>query len=62
MLKEPESEKSGKLEKVVFPYQQVVGSIMYLMTGSRPDLAYSIGVLSKNLENPSPKVVARVKR
>ena len=29
------------------PYRQVVGSIMYAMTGTRPDLAYAVGVLSR---------------
>ena len=36
-----------------FPFRQAVGAIMYLMLGSRPDLACSIGVLSRKLENPS---------
>ncbi|XP_062103000.1 secreted RxLR effector protein 161-like [Humulus lupulus] len=34
------------------PYSNVVGSIMYLMVCTRPDLAYSISVLSKYMENP----------
>lgn len=35
---------------------------MYLMLDTHPDLAYSIGVLSKNLENPSSEDVMKVKR
>lgn len=29
------------------PYRELIGSIMYLMLGTRPDLCYSIGVLSQ---------------
>lgn len=45
-----------------FPYRQVVGSLMYLMIGSRPDIAYSVGVLSRNLEKPTVQDVTRAKR
>lgn len=31
------------MEKV--PYQSAVGSIMYAMIGTRPDLAYPIGLV-----------------
>eukprot|EP00271_Cylindrocystis_brebissonii_P021026 TRINITY_DN732_c0_g1_i3.p1 TRINITY_DN732_c0_g1~~TRINITY_DN732_c0_g1_i3.p1 ORF type:complete len:1491 (-),score=166.73 TRINITY_DN732_c0_g1_i3:1047-5519(-) len=34
------------------PYRGVVGSLMYLMCVTRPDLAYPIGLLSQFLENP----------
>jgi hypothetical protein len=34
-------------------YQQEIGSINYLMTKTRPDLAYSIGLLSRFMANPS---------
>ncbi|KAG5882488.1 hypothetical protein JTB14_008461 [Gonioctena quinquepunctata] len=45
-----------------FPYRQAVGALMYLMLGTRADLAYSIGFLSKSLENPTAENVAKVKR
>ena len=35
---------------------------MYLMLGTRPDLAYSVGVLSRSLENPTTEDVTQVKR
>ena len=35
---------------------------MYLMVGTRPDLAYSVGYLSRSLENPTAEDVLRVKR
>ncbi|PNF28358.1 hypothetical protein B7P43_G17909 [Cryptotermes secundus] len=47
---------------VNFPYRQAVGALMYLMIGSRPDLAYSVGVLSRCLENPSNEDVIKLKR
>ena len=34
------------------PYRHVVGSIMYLFIGTRPDLAFTIRKLSQHLENP----------
>ena len=34
------------------PYQQLVGSIMYLMVGSRPDIAFSVGVLCQYMHKP----------
>ena len=35
------------------PYRQVFGSLMYLMIGSEPDLAFVIGKLSQHAESPS---------
>ena len=34
------------------PYRHAVGSIMYLMIGTRPDLAFAIRKLSQHLEQP----------
>lgn len=64
MLPSPESSNSGKApEKVsTYPYRQAVGALMYLMLGSRPDLAYSVGFLSRSLENPCSEDIARLKR
>lgn len=36
-----------------FPYREAVGSIMYCMVASRPDLAASVGVLSRRLDQPT---------
>ena len=35
------------------PYGQVIGSLMYFMIGSRPDLAFAIGKLSQHAESTS---------
>uniref|UniRef100_A0A1Y1M571 Integrase catalytic domain-containing protein n=1 Tax=Photinus pyralis TaxID=7054 RepID=A0A1Y1M571_PHOPY len=45
-----------------FPYRQAVGSLMYLAIGSRPDLSFAVGVVSRYLERPSPIHVKAVKR
>lgn len=37
------------------PYRGLIGSLMYLMVLSRPDLAYPVGILSKFMFNPGRK-------
>jgi hypothetical protein len=44
---------NGNDESKGFPYQQVVGSLMYAMLCTRPDLAYPISVLSQHMANPN---------
>ena len=34
-------------------YQQAIGSLMYLITATRPDLAYPIGLVARFMQNPS---------
>lgn len=34
------------------PYQSAVGSLMYSMVGTRPDLAYAIGMVCRFMSNP----------
>jgi hypothetical protein len=54
----PEEEKdmAGK------PYRQLIGSLMYAMRGTRPDIAYAIGKLSKFCNNPGPEHWTAAKR
>jgi len=42
-------------EMVKVPYQQAVGSLMYAMLCTRPDLAYPISVVSQHMANSSLK-------
>jgi hypothetical protein len=49
-------------ETVKFPYRSAVGALMYLMTGTRPDIAYAVRVASRNLEKPRKSDVIQVKR
>lgn len=44
------------------PYLEAIGSLMYLMLGTRPDLAYAIGKLSRFGSNPGKKHWQGVKR
>ena len=44
-----------------FSYWSAVGALLYLATGSRPDVAHAFGVASRNLENPSNEDFVRVK-
>ncbi|XP_055912205.1 uncharacterized protein LOC129946147 [Eupeodes corollae] len=60
--KNSETSQSGKEVPSKFPYRQAVGALMYLMVGTRPDLAYSVGFLSRSLENPTREDITRVKR
>ncbi|KAJ0184054.1 hypothetical protein K1T71_000477 [Dendrolimus kikuchii] len=53
--KESVTVQSGEVdsEKKVFPYREAVGALAYLMVGTRPDIAYAVGVASRKLENPN---------
>jgi len=37
------------------PYRSLVGSLMYMMTSTRPDLAVSVSLLGQYMANPGPK-------
>lgn len=37
------------------PYASVVGSLMYAMVATRPDLAHSVGVVSRYMSNPGKR-------
>jgi hypothetical protein len=45
-----------------FPYRKIVGSLMYAMLCTRPDLACSISVVSQFLEKPKPRHIKLVQR
>lgn len=45
-----------------YPYRQLIGSLLYLANGTRPDISYAIGVASRYLENPSISHVNAAKR
>ena len=47
----PSSEKDKKEMKGV-PYSSAVGSLMYAMVCTRPDIAHAVGVVSRYLSNP----------
>jgi hypothetical protein len=43
-------EEFDRMSKI--PYANVIGSVMYLMVCTRPDLAFSISILSRFMSNP----------
>ncbi|KAI3684762.1 hypothetical protein L6452_33988 [Arctium lappa] len=47
----PKDDK-GKAEMSKVPYASAVGSLMYAMVCTRPDLAHCVGVVSRFLANP----------
>lgn len=47
-----EEEKKEMEDK---PYRSVVGSLIYAMIGTRPDIAYAVGLASRYLHNPGKK-------
>ena len=48
--KEPKENNNPDFVRV---YQSKLGSLMYLMLGTRPDIAYTVGVLGRFSSNPS---------
>jgi hypothetical protein len=44
------------------PYREAVGSLMFLMVVTRPDIAYAVSVVSQSLECPTNKDWKAVKR
>ncbi|PKI46120.1 hypothetical protein CRG98_033515 [Punica granatum] len=49
----PSEKEKEEMKKV--PYSSAVGSLMYVMVCTRPDIAHSIGVVSHFLSNPGKK-------
>jgi transposase InsO family protein len=49
-------------QKEMVDYQKMVGSLMYLMCETRPDIAFVVSTLSRYLGNPSRTHFAAVKR
>ena len=46
----PDQASAGDIHR----YQQQIGSLMYLMTATRPDLAFPIGQAARFMSNPNP--------
>jgi hypothetical protein len=54
-------ESDGKIN-VTFPYRQLVGKLIYLSSATRPDIAYTVGVLSRVLDRPQEVHINGAKR
>ena len=57
---EPDKEKSSSLTK--FGYANLIGSLMYLVIATRPDIAYSVNKLAQYTSAPKNKHWTAVKR
>lgn len=55
-------DKENPDDQLDFPYRQAVGSLAYLMVGTRPDIAYAVGVVSRSLDKPTKTNIQQVKR
>ena len=54
MAADPEvspTEHQDELVAAKFPYRELVGSLMFLMTQTRPDISYAMAMLSRFLHN-----------
>jgi len=60
LVLEPNRESSGSEDRK--RYQRAVGSLMYLMLCTRPDIAYAVSQLSRFAANPSEKHHTALKR
>ncbi len=58
----PSNASGESVPAIDVPYRQAIGSLMYLLIGSRPDLAFAVGKLSRYSEKPSQENWIVVKR
>uniref|UniRef100_A0A2N9FM87 Reverse transcriptase Ty1/copia-type domain-containing protein n=1 Tax=Fagus sylvatica TaxID=28930 RepID=A0A2N9FM87_FAGSY len=54
--------KTELKEMIAIPYAQAVGSLMYTMTSTRPDICYAVGLVSRYQSNPGKAHWQAVKR
>lgn len=54
--------KTEEMEMSNVPYQEAVGSLIYLSQGTRPDIAYAVNSVSKFCNNPGKAHWGAVKR
>lgn len=44
-----------------YPYREIIGSLLYLPTKTRPDIAYGVNFCSRYVEEPSQERITDVK-
>jgi hypothetical protein len=49
----PQSDKGKASPKLLRQYQSIIGSLLYLMIGTRPDIAFAVTRLAQFSANPS---------
>ncbi|UYV68000.1 hypothetical protein LAZ67_5002754 [Cordylochernes scorpioides] len=55
-----DNQEIEEMTKII--YRQTIGSLMYLMNGIRPDIAYAVSRVSQFLNNPGPSHWTAVKK
>ena len=50
ILEKGQEEESSRSND--YPYQQILGSLMYMSTSTRPDITFAISFLSRRMKNP----------
>ena len=58
---DPPGTESPKLESDV-PYKQAIGSLLYISTRTRPDIAYAVGYVARQMHDPTEEDWIAVKR
>ena len=58
MQKSPDT-KFARDAMAAFPYRQLIGSLMYLMVTTRPDLTFSLSKLSRFSKSPGARIGRR---
>ncbi|XP_067934623.1 uncharacterized protein [Watersipora subatra] len=61
-LTNPTDEEHNAFLDTKFPYRQAIGSLIYLMTATRPNLSWVVSKLSQFLECPGPAHTTAVNR
>ena len=56
-----EDAKYKEISTQNFPYRKIIGSLMYAMLGTRPDIACAVSVLSQFLDKPKDVHIMLVK-
>ena len=55
-------DEAERVEMAKIPYRNAVGSLMYAMVGTRPDIAAAVSAVSRFMSNPGPAHWTAVKR
>ena len=50
----PKSDDEG-IEMAKIPYSSTIGSLMYAMVATHPNIAFALGMVSRYMANPSKK-------
>jgi len=61
-LMEVSDEEHQKCVQQNFPYRSAIGSLIYPMVATRPDISWTVSKLSQFLEKPGMSQVSAVKR